>query len=466
MSCCRRWIRVAAACVLTAAAWSQAPAPGQREFAEALQLAGQGRYEEAEKALRALERAHPGEAEIGYRLGLVLLRQGKSGEAAERLEAAAQAMPGSPLVWLSVAQARLKLERREAALEAAGRAAGLARGEPPVLRALAMFHAEAADFARAADYEAQWGKATPADTGSPLRLAHFRLRAGDGPGAVEAARQALARQESAEAWRVLGQASRAVKNPAQAVEAFQKAIRLAPGEPEAYFELAALFLDHRTPEPAAVVLESAVARFPKEPEFRRLLGLAYYQTGENARAIDAFLAITDLDPDSEVGYASLETLLAEAGPKLGEIVTHLRAFRERRPASPVGHFLLAKALLVEGGSEPAEAALREAIKAEPRFWPAYFELGTLLEARGDGKGATQALARAVELNPDYAPAHYSLSRLYASLGDRRLAVEHRRRHHELAEREREAAEKRRAESPALPYRLESGSEPAGRRNGR
>ncbi|MEX2262301.1 MAG: tetratricopeptide repeat protein [Bryobacteraceae bacterium] len=371
---------------LACAMWAQGPA---EELARAMQLAGQGRFAEAEQALRPLEQAHPKEFEIRYRLGLILLRQGKTGEAAERLETAAQLAPDSPLAWLAVAQTRLKLGRREPALEAAGRAAKLAPKDPAVWRALAMFY-------------------------------------------------------------------RMAKDPAKAVEAYQKAIRQAPEQPEPYFDLAGLFLDHRTPEPAVAVLESAVARFPKESEFWRLLGLAHYQTGNIGKAIDAFLAVSDLDPDSEVGYASLETLLAEAGSRLPEIVTRLREFRKRQPAIPVGHFLLAKALTVERArAAEVEALLREAIRTEPKFWPAQYELGQLLEAQGKPEEAVRALAQAVTLNPEYAPAHYSLARLCGQLGDRARAVEHRKAHHELLKRQREAAERARAENPALPYRIEA-----------
>ena len=439
------------ACALNA----QGPAG---ELTRAMQLASRGDFQQAELALKNLEKAYPNEFEVRYRLGLILMREGKTAEAAERLEAAVQLAPDSSFGWLALAQARLKAGRREPALEAAGKAAGLASSDPPVWRALALFYAEAGNLERAAEFEEQWGRASPQDADSDTRRCRAYLGAGNSKRALEACMQALLRRETPELYRLTGRAFRLSKEPAKAVDAYQNAIRLAPGEPDAYFELAALFLDHRTPKPAVAVLDSAVARFPKEPEFRRLLGLAHYQTGEIGSAIDQFFAVADLDPDSDIGYASLETLLPDAGGRLDEIITRLRTFRERRPASPVGHFLLAKALTIgTAPTEEVQSLLLHAIRAEPRFWPAHYELGQLLEEQDKPSEAVRALAEAVKLNPEYAPAHYSLARLYGRLDDRTRAVEHRKIHHELLSRQRETTERDRADAPALSYRMEAES---------
>jgi predicted Zn-dependent protease len=401
----------------------------REELVRAMEMAGRGNFAGAEQALLMLEKSHPQDFEIRYRLGLILLRQNKNKEAAERLESAAQLAPSSAVAWMALAQARLKLTHRDGALDAAGRAAGLVSTEPQLQRALAMFYAEAC---------------------------RASLQASDAKTSAAACAAALARSETAELHRALAQAHRLAKNPAQAVAEYQTAIRMAPDQPAPYFDLAALLLDHRTPQPAVAVLESAVARFPKDIEFRRLLGLAYYQTGLTDKAIDAFFSMADLDPDAEIAYASLETLLEAAGPKLSQVKARLEVFRSRQPNNPVGHFLLAKAKAVEHApAAERESLLRQTVSVEPRFWPAYYELGEVLESTGRPEEAARALDKAVALNPEYAPAHYSLARLYSALGDRASAVEHRKKHHELLSRHRQASERARAESPTLQYRIDA-----------
>ncbi|MGH9658225.1 MAG: tetratricopeptide repeat protein [Bryobacteraceae bacterium] len=433
-----------------------AQAPASNELARAVNLAARGNFPEAEQVLRALEKTQPTGFEVRYRLGVILLRQGKTDEAAIRFEAAVQLAPRSALAWLGLAQTRLKLGQRQSALDIAGRAAGFGEREPPVWRALALFYSEAGEFARAAEFEERWSRSPGADRASAARVCRLLVRAADGKRSVDSCRRALAGGESAELQQLLGDAYRLAGDPARAVDAYQRAIGLDPAQPGAYFQIVALFLDHRTPQPAIAMLESAIARFPTDPEFRRRLGLAHYQTGAIQPAIDAFLSALDLEPDADAGYASLETLLPEVGPRLGEIIVRLLGFRARRPASPVGHFLLARALALEGDSGKEVATLlRQAVQADGSFWPAHFELAQMHGAEGRIEEVIRSLESVVKLNPGYAPAHYNLAQHYAQAGDRPRAVEHRKTHHALLERERAAADRGRAESPSLPFRIDA-----------
>ena len=436
-------------------AWSQAPPAVESSIAEAMKLASSGNLQRAEEILLQLEKTHPKHWEVQYRLGLVLLRQQKTAPAGVRLEEAVRLAPRSPLVWLGAAQTRWQLDRREEAIEAADRALALAPQEPGVARALAMFYAQAGEFGKAADQELRWAEASPQDRQSPARAAELYLRAGNADKAIQLAEQILARGDSAAVRNLLGQAYRQKGDPARAVEELQKAIRLDPGKPAYYFELAQLFIDHRTPQPAVLALEEGLRRAPRQPELLRLLGVAYLGTGDTAKALDAFLRLIELQPDSEVGYASLETLVADAGSRLPDIAERLRGFCERNPANPIGYFLRARALQVEPSDKAVEirVLLEKSIAVEPAFWPAHFELHKLLLESGDTAAAARALEKTTALNPDYAAAHYSLAQLYARLGDRERARREREIHHALATRQREAAEERRQETPRLPYTI-------------
>jgi tetratricopeptide (TPR) repeat protein len=385
----------------------------------------------------------------------VLLRQQKTALAGERLEEAARLAPGSPLVWLGAAQTRLQLGRRDEAIAAADRALVLAPREPGVARALAMFYSQAGEFAKAADQELRWAQASPQDQESPARAAELYLRAGNAGQAIQLAEKILERGDSAALRNLLGQAYRLKGDSARAVEELQKAIALDAGNAAYYADLAQLFIDHRTPQPAVLTLEQGLQRNADQPELLRLLGVAYYGTGDTARALDAFLRVIELQPDSEVAYASLETLVPDAGTRLPEIVERLRVFAERKPSNPVGYFLQARALQAGSPDKTSEirTLIEKAIVVEPAFWPAHFELHKLLLESGDAEAAARALEKTIELNPDYAAAHYSLAQVYTGLGDRERARQEREIHHTLATRQREASEQRRQETPRLPYTI-------------
>ena len=233
--------------------------------------------------------------------------------------------------------------------------------------------------------------------------------------------------------------------PAAAKE-FQEAIRLDPTRAIYYLELAQLFLDHDTAEPAELVLDNAARRFPNNAEVLRLLGLADYAQGKTQEALTAFLKAIDADPDVESAYSSLEVLLPDVQERRPEVIARLRRFSERRPSSPIGPFLLA---VLE--PEKSEGLLRRAIGVAPGFWPAYFELHKLLKAQEKWDEAAASLEKTVALNPDYAPAHYALAEYYARKGDRAHAAQERELHHKLLAEQRQAEEQHRALAPRLVY---------------
>jgi tetratricopeptide (TPR) repeat protein len=381
----------------------------------ALQLAAAGRTNEAERMLLGLEKANPRDPEVQLRLGLILLRNGKLPQARRRLESAAKLAP-EPVVWLALAQARLRMDDLAGALAAAGRA----RAGAPT-QAVLLFDAE---------------------------VIKYHLRKGQAQAALDLAWKALAASDLAVFHHLAGKAHDLNRNPAAAADELQQAVRLDPNQAEYYLDLAQLFLNHNTPEPAELVLEHAARRFPKHPEVLRLLGVAKYGLGKTEEALDAFLQAIDGAPQGEAAYASLETLLPAAGSRLGEVSSRLRAFCKTNPKSPLGPYLLS---LVTPGE--AEELLRQALRAAPDFWPAWFELHRLLKVQDRWEEAAAALRRTVELKPDHAPAHYALAEYYSRAGDRVRAGQERETHAKLLAEQRAAAEKRRAEAPRLAYTL-------------
>jgi tetratricopeptide (TPR) repeat protein len=439
---------------VSSAAVPQLPETARQAMAEAVELVSRGELATAEMALRKLEREYPGDGELQYRLGLVLLRQGKPSEAKDRLESAIKLMPESPQAWLAVARTRLLSGNHAGALKAIEIANHLAPNEPFVWRASAMFFEQAGDYEKAARYELRWFEAQPGDKVSRLRAIEYFIRAGQADPAIELGLEAIQDEDLAVVHNLLGQAYRLKHDPAKAVDELQTAIRLDPDTPSYYIDIAQLFLDHNTPEPAQMILERASRKFPRNPEILRQTGLAHYASGDHAKALDSFLRITDLDPDSETGYAALETLLPYAEDRLPGIVTRLRGFQRRNPSNPLGAYLLALALRAQSGeTTESQKLLEQVTSAEPAFWPAWFELHKKLERSGNLEGAIRVLERTVEINPEHLQAQFALARIYARLGNREKAKEARRRHHELVLTDRKATEERQKLYPRLPYTL-------------
>jgi predicted Zn-dependent protease len=75
---------------------------------DALRMSAQGRLPEAESALRALAMKDPHDADLRYRLGLVLVKQKKIDEAARVLEEATRIEPAFVFAWIALGDVRLR----------------------------------------------------------------------------------------------------------------------------------------------------------------------------------------------------------------------------------------------------------------------------------------------------------------------------------------------------------------------
>jgi tetratricopeptide (TPR) repeat protein len=88
--------------------------------------------------------------------------------------------------------------------------------------------------------------------------------------------------------------------------------------------------------------------------------------------------------------------------------------------------------------EQSAQALRRSIELKNDYWESHFELGQALERQKRYEEAQTELERAVALNPTSSKPQYRLSRVYTRLGKTDLAEAARLKHAELTEAEREA----------------------------
>jgi tetratricopeptide (TPR) repeat protein len=83
---------------------------------------------------------------------------------------------------------------------------------------------------------------------------------------------------------------------------------------------------------AAVVLERAARLEPGKGSILEALARAYYNSGQHARAGEAFAALLDVDPSAHYGHLGLGLSLERLG-RLSEARTHLRLAVAMNPAS-------------------------------------------------------------------------------------------------------------------------------------
>jgi tetratricopeptide (TPR) repeat protein len=82
----------------------------------------------------------------------------------------------------------------------------------------------------------------------------------------------------------------------------------------------------------------------------------------------------------------------------------------------------------------AESHYRQACAARPDSALSAFNRGVALEDQGWRPGAPTVCRRAVKIDPKYAEAHFNLERLREAAGDRTDALQHLAQHKRIRER--------------------------------
>lgn len=254
-----------------------------------------------------------------YQQGVLALRQNDNQTARTALEQAVKLAPGEPMMWLAVAEARLRSGEITLAAQAAGQAAKLAPSDPVVARGRQMF-----------DRRLLAGQITQSrgllDTRQEKR-------------AESVLRQALqSHPKEPELYRLLGLALYAQGRNEPAIDAFLSAIDLAPEEETLYAGLETLLPDASRRLAVEARLKPYTVRHPKSPLGWYLLALAtgdqaqleralqadpafwpaafaLHKHAAPARAIELLQQVITRNPDYAPAYYALAQLYARQGDR-------------------------------------------------------------------------------------------------------------------------------------------------------
>lgn len=378
-----------------------------------------------------------------FERAVAALNQGDFQAARDTLLPYVEKAPNDGRALLALAQAHRALDEPDLAEARLDKVAELAPRQPVLFRGLSMYWEAAGEPDRAAEYEAFYARAFPGDDSALGRAAALYLDAGHAANAVEFARSALARGESAALQNLLGKAYAAAGRDDEAEKALREAIRLRPYDEDLRYDLGYFHLEAQRFEEALAAFDEGRKTFAKSSRLALGAGIAQYGLRNFSGAVAAFLDASRYDPALPQAHYFLGRTLAHAADRIDEVVAVQRAFAEARPDDYLGPFLLGQALVAalppDAGAEAvetAERALRRSIELKGDFWESQFELGALLDEQRRFAEARPFLERAVELHPKASKLHYRLARVYARLGERELAAREREIHAELTEAER------------------------------
>ncbi|HEU4507716.1 MAG TPA: tetratricopeptide repeat protein [Pyrinomonadaceae bacterium] len=148
---------------------------------------------------------------------------------------------------------------------------------------------------------------------------------------------------------------------------------------------------------------------PAAPHPRLRLASLLHDTGKWKESIRVARQLTKRWPTFSFSYVVIARSYAELGRwKLAE-----RFYRQSLALKqePWVWVLLAKALDRQGRHDEAEECLRKALKVDPDYDEAHYNLGYIYRAKGKLALAEKHLRRAIEIDPNYGLAYAELGQL-------------------------------------------------------
>ena len=260
-----------------------------------------------------------------YQRGVLALRQNDNHAARTALEEAVKLAPGEPMMWLAVAEARLRSGEISLASQAANQAAKLAPADPVVRRGRAMFDRRL--------------------LAHQINQSRALLDARQEKRAETSLREALrTHPKEPELHRLLGLALYAQGRNEPAIDSFLTAIDLAPEEETLYAGLETLLPQDNRRQAIESRVRPYTARHAESPLGWYLLALATGDLSQLERALQT-------DPTFWPAAFALHKYAAPA-----RAVELLQQVIIQNPAYAPAHYAIAGLYLKQGDREKAVAA--------------------------------------------------------------------------------------------------------------
>lgn len=235
---------------------------------------------------------------------------------------------------------------------------------PAALLATALAHARAGRLAEAAQACEQILAIDPRQLDALHTLGQLALRRGEAARAESLFARALAVHPAASLHVQHGLALRALARPADALAAFQRALRIEPALAEAHHQAGNALKTLGRFADAAAALREAARLAPDRAAIQLNLGVALLETNSREEAIAAFQRAVALEPARPETHNILGHALASAGHHTAARAAFAEALR-LRPGYAAAHDNLGRLCKAEGLLPEAVAHFRAALAAQP-----------------------------------------------------------------------------------------------------
>lgn len=193
---------------------------------------------------------------------------------------------------------------------------------------------------------------------------------------------------------------------ATAIQKYQAMIKLAPHLAAAYNNLGMLYFNEHDYPHAADVLKRGLDVNSDMPTAAAMLGMSYFQMGEDSKAEPLLRAALRADPkDDQIEMMLARILINEK--KLEDAAAHLHSFLERNPKSQEAWYLLGKTYL-----QLSEDSLKRINEIDPNSVVAHEIAGEIDSSMHNYDLALVEYKKAVDLAPKMPGTHMHMGDAY------------------------------------------------------
>jgi choline-sulfatase len=202
------------------------------------------------------------------------------------------------------------------------------------------------------------------------------------------------------------------EKPEQAIEAFKQALSLKPDDEVAMLNLANAYRNRGKPDDALAAIDifrGALKTNPRNPQAWYQLATLYLDLGRVGDAKETFGEALAANPEMGAALNGLGVIAYHEG-QAGEAESLVRRALQIDGELRTARYNLAGILEARGDIAQAERFYREELSTFPDHGRARFNLAQLLRQRGDRERYLAELRRGVELAPKFGPCYFFLAR--------------------------------------------------------
>ncbi len=200
------------------------------------------------------------------------------------------------------------------------------------------------------------------------------------------------------------------RRPLDAIECFEMALQLKPNFAKAHTNLAVLLSQQQEIEPAIAHLQQALRFEPDSPRTHNNLANIFAQRGESKEAETHYREAIRLDANYSEAHSNYAVLLAGQG-RVQEAGEHYAAALRLQPRFPEGHNNLALLLMQQGKVDEAIQHYRAAISIRPDYADARMNLAAAFLAQKQNSEAVEQYQEVLRIRPDDSQAKVALQQL-------------------------------------------------------